>query len=136
MRWVSSDRTRRRGARQSFVRVRRVALQSIHHSRLGGAQSNPIPRLLLQRKEEGFASPKGFFPQIFALLEFDLEGEFADEGPMVATHAPERNIRLGGDAPSKIQDPHVLEHLLDDGVTDELDLLAGGGLDVLKRGKD
>src|SRR5215813_1457606 len=130
------DEIRRPDSFGSLVRVGWVPLQPVHHARLGGAQGDPILRRLLKREKKRLSTAQGFFLQVFAALELDLEGELADERSVVAPHAPERNVRLGGDAPSEVEDPDVLEHLLDDRLPDELDLFARRGLDPLKRWKD
>src|SRR5215510_7815675 len=62
-----------------LVRVRRIALEAVHHARLGGAEGDPVPRGVLQLEKEGFASCQGPLVQIFPSLELDLKGELADQ---------------------------------------------------------
>src|SRR5215468_8962716 len=102
----------------------RVALQSVHHARLGRAEGDPVLRGVLERDEERLGTPQRLLAQVLPPLELELVGELADERPVIAPGAPERHVRYGGRPVPEVQDTDVLQHLLDDRLPDDLDLLA------------
>src|SRR5262245_29344281 len=114
----------RRHRARSLVRMWRVALQSVHDSRLGRAEGDPVLRGVLELDEERLGTPQRLLAQVLPPLELELEGELADERPVIAPGAPECHVRQGGRPVPEVQDPDVLQHLLDDRLPDELDLLA------------
>src|SRR5262249_16869579 len=114
-------RTSRRHRARSLVRMWRVALQSVHHARLSRAQGDPVLRGVLERNEERLGTPQRLLAQVLPPFELELEGELADERPVITPSAPERDVRQGGRPVPEVQDADVLEHLLDDRVRDDLD---------------
>src|SRR5262249_19700637 len=114
----------RRHPARSLVCTWWVALESVHHARLGRAKGDPVLRGVLERNEERLGMPQRLLAQVLPPLELELEGELADERPMIPSGPPECDVRRGRCPVSEVQDADVLEHLLDDRVPDELDLLA------------
>src|SRR5262249_36746313 len=62
------DRRRPRASRlhqaRSLVRMWRVALQSVHHARLGRAEGDPVLRGVLERDEERLGTPQRLLAQV------------------------------------------------------------------------
>src|SRR5262244_1728017 len=63
----------------SLMRVGRIALETVHHARLGGTEGDPVLRGVLQRDEERFASLQGSFVQLLSPFELELKRELPDE---------------------------------------------------------
>src|SRR5215475_9411401 len=101
------------GPTGSLMRVGRIALETVHHARLGGTERDPVLRGVLQRDEERFTSRQGSFVQLLSPFELDLKCELPDERAVIAAVAPQRHIGHGGHAITEVQHPDVLKHLLD-----------------------
>src|SRR5262249_50597605 len=129
-------RTSRRHQARSLVRIGRVALQSVHHARLGRAKGDPVLRGVLERNEKRLGTPQRLLAQALPPLELELVGELADERPVIAPRAPERDVRQGGRPVPEVQDADVLQHLLDDRIRDDLDPLTRRLLEAPERRKD
>src|SRR5688572_26471882 len=123
-------------ARMSLVRFRRVAEQPVNGTCLGGRQRNPVLGRILQRDEEILHLLHRLARHLRPVLEFHLEGEFADEGTMLAASAPDGDVGLGRHPLAEIQEADVLQHFLDDRVADELKLFARLLLEALQHGEN
>src|SRR6478736_5822268 len=95
----------------SLIRLGRVAEQPVDGARLGGRQRNPVLGRILQRDEERLGLQHRFPRHLGAVLEADLECEFADERAMLAPRAPDGDVGLRRDPVAEIEQANVLQHL-------------------------
>src|SRR5499427_2150147 len=120
----ASARALRDGA-SSLVRRGSIAMQPVHDAGLRGVQRNPVLRGVLKRHEERLELLHRVQAQVLAILESDLEGEFADQGAVLSARAPNRDVRFRANPLAKGQHADVLKDFLDNRVAHERDLLAG-----------
>src|SRR5215831_10572369 len=92
----------------------RVAFKPIDEPGLGRAEEEPVTPGLLQRDEELLTTVHCFLVDVVAALEFGRERKLAAQRVVRAAFAPDADVRVGGDTLSKIQNPEVLKHFLDD----------------------
>src|SRR6478736_1488808 len=108
---MSASAPRDSDHRPSLIRLGRVAEQPIDGARLGGRQRNPVLGRILQRDEERLGLQHRFPRHLRAILEADLECEFADERAMLAPRAPDGDVGLRRDPVAEIEQANVLQHL-------------------------
>src|SRR5262245_32742564 len=118
----------RRHTRVLLVALGWIALEPIDEPGLGSAEGEPIAPGLLQLDEELPTALHRLLVELVPALELGLEGELAAHRMVRAPLAPDGDVRLGGDPPAEVQDPEVLQHLLDDGLVHQCDLVGVGSL--------
>src|SRR5262249_29594756 len=119
----ASTRALRDGA-SSLVRRGSIAMQPVHDAGLRGVQRNPVLRGVLKRYEERLELLHRVQAQLRAILESDLEGEFADQGAVLSAGAPDCDVRFRANPLAKGQHADVLKDFLDNRVAHERDLFA------------
>src|SRR5215831_20860070 len=105
----------------------RVAFKPIDEPSLGRAEEEPVTPGLLQGDKELLTTVHCFLVDVVAALEFGLERKLAAQRVVSTALTPDADVRVGGDPLTKIQNPEVLKHFLDDGLVHQCDSLGVGG---------
>src|SRR5688572_10489154 len=118
------------------MRHRRVAVQAVDDAGFRGVERDPVPYGELKGDEERLGPLHRVAAQFLPLVELDLKRQFADERPVLAARAPERDGHRRPDLVAEVERADVLQHFLDDGVADERNAFIRVRLDALERGED
>ena len=112
-----------------------VALKPIDEPSLGRAEDEPVVTRLLQVDKELLTTVFCFLVDIVPAIEFGLERKLTAQRIVGAALAPDADVRVGSDPLTKIQNPEVLKHFLDDCLVHQFDPIGVGCLQRFQRRK-
>src|SRR6266542_1975478 len=107
----------------SLMSLGGISLETIDDARLRGAHGDPVAREILHGQEELLDATLHLRVQVVLPVELRLERVLADERRVVAPGPPQAEVVLRDHALAEVELAEVEEHLLDDGLVHQLDLI-------------